>query len=499
MARFGKKGAPGADGAPASGGRAASGRRADDKIRLVEPDDPFNPRKGSGNALTEKTDPRQRTSMFGGRGTAEDDYTLSRESLQEDDVAKNSFRKYRLHKGEELSVYAEEMERRYGVDVRTKAMIGTAVVLFLVTLLAILVPNNSTAAHVQFSFAWLADGVTNSMTGLLAFLSGQRPDDSMQYKLFLYLIIALAGATLGISGAVYQGSMRNALASPTTLGVVAGGTLGMTIYVIFFYDATVPDSEVVTQASEMLAYTDGMSTMEYVAERYASLLCTLAGCFIVVAFVLGVALAAGRGRVSGPVLVITGQVVVMVITAVLSIVRSYFATLEGEGALVGDALNQSRSMTFSSMYTLLDLVLMAVPILVGVGIILALRIRLNALTFDEDEARSLGLSVNATRNLMVAACTLMTAVVIAFCGSIGFVGFLVPHLTRRLVGPDFNYLMPASALVGALFMVLTYFVSSFLALEAFGGTRILTSVLGGVVFVVMALRGRGRRSTTDAF
>ena len=477
-------------------GRAASGR-AGERIRLVAQDDPFNPRERSGNALLEKEDARTRISLFGGRKASNDGLSLSRESLQEDDVEKSSFQKYRLHKGEELSVYAEEMERRYGVDPRTKAMIAVAIALALAVLVAVLVPNNAFAPGTQFSFAWLADGVSNSMAGLLAFISGERPGDSMQYKLFLYLIVALAGASLGVSGAVYQGSMRNALASPTTLGVVSGGTLGMTLYVIFCYDVT--NVESVTQASELLAYQDALSPIEYLVERYASLLFTLLGCFAVVGFVLAVALAAGRGKVSSAVLVITGQVVVMVITAALSVVRTYFATMEGTEALTGVALDALRSTTFSSMYTALDLLLMAVPILIGLGVIIALRIRLNALTFEEDEARSLGLSVNATRNLMVAACTLMTAVVIAFCGSISFVGFLVPHVTRRLIGPDFNYLVPASAVVGALFMVLTFFASSFLSLEQYGGTRILTSVLGGSVFIVIALRSRGRGSTTDVF
>ena len=124
---------------------------------------------------------------------------------------------------------------------------------------------------------------------------------------------------------------------------------------------------------------------------------------------------------------------------------------------------------------------------------MAIRPKLNSLTFSDEEARSMGLATRKTRALLVGTCTAMTAIVIAYCGNLGFLGFLIPHLTRSLVGPNFKYLIPASAVVGSLFLTLSYFVSS-QWVEMSGATGMFTSIVGGLLFIIIALRSRNKRS-----
>lgn len=435
-----------------------------------------------------------------GAAEAERDVEHTAAALFSDDERREALgpdyghRRHRLRKDEEVSVYAEEMDRRYGVDARGKHMVALAVTLVVALAAALLLPQAFFGVLKSPSVATFLSGIQTNVSGLLSYFSGEAPYDPMRYKLFRYLVVAIAGAALGISGGVYQGALKNALASPTTLGVISGGTLGAMLFVIF---GSEEQAETVVQTgSQMIEYLDSLSPLEHLAVYYGQAAWTLLGCFVVVVFVVAVSTLAGKGSISGIVLIITGQVVGIVTNAAMTLVRTYFVST-GD-ALKSAALQQVRSDSLSGLFTELDLVLMGVPILAGVAVIIAMRMRLNALTFSDDEARSMGLSTTATRYVMVGACTLMTALVIAFCGPIGFVGFVVPHLTRRVVGPDFKYYIPATALVGALFLVVTVFASSFFSLEQFGGTRLLTSIIGGAAFIVIALRGRNRM-TADGF
>ena len=118
-----------------------------------------------------------------------------------------------------------------------------------------------------------------------------------------------------------------------------------------------------------------------------------------------------------------------------------------------------------------------------------MRNRLNLLAFNEEEARSMGISTRGLRVTLVACCTIMTAVVVAFCGTVGYVGFLIPHLARRIVGPDFKYLVPASALLGGAFLLIVYYVFMCFSIPA-GSLSTVTSVLGVIAFVIVVFQQR---------
>lgn len=384
---------------------------------------------------------------------------------------------------------------RYGFDVRSLRLIVIAVVLVVCLIAAIIVPNYIISESHALTFSWFVQTISDNMSNLLEYFTGDNPKSPMQYKFFRYIIVAIAGAALGISGAVYQGSMKNALASPTTLGVMSGGTVGMVLYILFVPQAT---EVTAVRASEVLATYAAMDPVEYFLAMYGQALCTLAGCLIVVSCVVGIATAAGHGRISSVVLIVTGLVFSTLMNSVITVIRYFLLATEGSGSEKVVAMQNITARSFSSMYTWLDVLLVGVPIIICLIVVLAMRSRMNALTFGEAEARSMGLTVNRTRNALIAACTVMTAIIIAFCGSIGFVGFVVPHLTRRIVGPDFKFLLGGSALLGAAFMVVVYFAGTSVEMFATGGTRLLTGILGGVMFVAISLSSR-RRASSDGF
>jgi iron complex transport system permease protein len=122
--------------------------------------------------------------------------------------------------------------------------------------------------------------------------------------------------------------------------------------------------------------------------------------------------------------------------------------------------------------------------LVGLIPLLLLRWRINILTFGDDEARTMGVNPKLIRLIVIVCATLITATSVAFSGMIGWVGLVVPHLARRLVGNNYRYLMPASMLFGALFLLLVDDVSrNLLTTEIPLG--ILTAAIGAPFFIYL--------------
>ena len=127
------------------------------------------------------------------------------------------------------------------------------------------------------------------------------------------------------------------------------------------------------------------------------------------------------------------------------------------------------------------------PIFVGIVPLLLLRWRLNVLTLGDDEARALGLDAGRIRLVSVVCATLITAASVSVSGMIGWVGLVIPHMMRRLVGSDYRYLLPASILSGGLFLLMVDNVSrSFASVEIPIG--ILTAFVGAPFFLLLITR-----------
>jgi iron complex transport system permease protein len=226
----------------------------------------------------------------------------------------------------------------------------------------------------------------------------------------------LVGSALAVAGAAFQGLFRNPLVSPDILGASSGAALGAVIGIFFSLGVF---------GIELLAFAGGLVA---VAAVYA----------------IGSVL---RARDPILVLVLTGVVIGALLGAGVGLVK-YLA----------DPYNQLPAMTFWLLGSLAatsvsDLLPLLGPVALGTTVLVALRWRMNVMSLPDEEARALGVATGPLRVAIVAAATLVTSASVATSGVIGWVGLVVPHLARALVGPDFHRLLPASALLGGGFLL----------------------------------------------
>lgn len=143
----------------------------------------------------------------------------------------------------------------------------------------------------------------------------------------------------------------------------------------------------------------------------------------------------------------------------------------------------------------LELATASLVILAGVAALIAMTPRMNALVIGDEGAHSLGVDVSRTRKLLLVTASVLTAASVAMAGPIGFVGIIVPHVLRLIVGPDHRILIPASALGGALFLSTCDLLTrmAFLTLGSEPPVSVLTALLGGPFFLVLLWQRRGER------
>jgi len=227
---------------------------------------------------------------------------------------------------------------------------------------------------------------------------------------------ALVGAALAVAGTAFQGIFRNPLVSPDILGASSGAALGAVLGIYFSLGVI---------GIEALAFAGGLVAVAAV-------------------YVIGSLL---RSRDPILVLVLTGVVIGALLGAGVGLVK-YLA----------DPYNQLPAMTFwllgsLAATTVSDLLPLAGAVAVGTVVLIALRWRLNVMSLPEDEARALGLATGPFRIAIIAAATLVTSASVATSGVVGWVGLVVPHLARALVGPDFPRLVPTAALLGGGYLL----------------------------------------------
>ncbi len=255
----------------------------------------------------------------------------------------------------------------------------------------------------------------------------------------------LVGAALAIAGTAFQGLFRNPLVSPDILGASSGAALGAVLGIYFALGVF---------AIQFLAFAGGLVAVAAV-------------------YMIGTAI---RTRDPVLVLVLAGVVIGSLLGAGIGLVK-YLA----------DPYNQLPAMTFWLLGSLAaanvsDLVPLFGPVLLGSVVLLALRHRMNVMSLPEEEARALGVPTGPLRIAIVAAATLVTSASVAAAGIIGWVGLVVPHLARSLVGPDFARLVPVSAILGGGFLLFIDTLARTIApVEVPLG--ILTAVVGTPFFI----------------
>ncbi len=383
---------------------------------------------------------------------------------------------------EEQNMYRLDMKARHEIKHKNLPLVRMSVVMALAYLASLFLFVNVRTS--DKTLAWYLTIVRGRVNDLFNLISGSGSSDSIQFTVCRLLIVLIVGAALSVCGALYQGTFKNAMASPTTLGVQSGGVLGGTIYLLLF---TEEEDFSVYSYSE---YSDIYADMN-IFERNAQQLAILAGCAFGVFLIVTISKIAGRGKVSTVALILAGSLFGTIINGFVNMVQ-YIVALSDDTDSRSSAMRTMMMGTFDNTFTLQHLILIAVPIGICLIIAIAVRSKMNIMMFGEEEARTMGLRVERYRNLLVAVSTVMTAVVISFCGQIGFVGFIVPHITRYIVGPDFNVLIPASALMGGISLLVVYD-----AAYMFGYTssvNMVTSIVGGAGFLLSMLIFRRRRN-----
>lgn len=394
-----------------------------------------------------------------------------------------TYSKIRLHKKDEVNIYAEEQDARYAIDPRLKKLIVLGVACAIVFLLVCIMPTQF-YHRAQFGLAiWLSECMQGIQNLIGAFAN---PGSAYATYALTIVVTLLAGAAMALSGGIFQGSLKNVLASPSTLGVTNGGAIGAIIYSVFIYPTAMYTQFSGGTASDLAAQA---SVTDVLVGTFGGFACSLVGCGAVVTLVMAIAVIAGRGKVSNVALVVAGQVFASTITIVLNYVRLW---LNNHGNAEAAAyLVNAQTMSFTGAYTLTNVLVFAVPVIVCMVICFRMSGKLTLLAFKDDEARSMGISTTRTRYFMVAICTIMTALVVSFCGMVGFVGLVAPYIARKLIGPDFRYLLPACALIGALMVTAVFYVTQIgIPYLIDGSTGVITSVIGSVAFLVIAIKER---------
>ena len=268
------------------------------------------------------------------------------------------------------------------------------------------------------------------------------------------LLSLLAGAGLSVAGASFQGLFSNPLATPDTLGVATGASFGAALGILLGCNV------------------------------FLTQVCALATGMLAVAIVYAVSRV--RGGTNMVMIILGGMVVSSLFSALVSMIK-YVA--DPQDVLPAITFWLMGSLSATNFQTLL---LGAPFILAGTAMIFALRWRLNVLSLNEDEAHTLGVNVSLLRVLVILASTMITASVVSMCGLIGWVGLLIPHISRMLFGNDNRRVIPASIGLGAIFMLLIDTLARTVSASEIP-VSILTAVIGAPVFIILLRKTGGLR------
>jgi iron complex transport system permease protein len=306
--------------------------------------------------------------------------------------------------------------------------------------------------------AAVALGPRGAMSSLL-------PDDPIEARILTEIRLPrvtlgfLAGAALATAGMAFQALFRNALATPYTLGVSTGASLGAAIYVHLGITANVA----------------GIPGYAFAA---------LGGALLSIALVYGVARA--TSDFSSSTLLLAGVALSFLFTSVILAIQ-YIGDVTTSFRIGRWMLGGLEVVGFMPVVHMLPFAVL------GIAILLAISRDLDLLVFGEESAAARGVSVATVKQLVFGAASLMVAGVVATCGPIGFVGLVVPHIGRIIVGPRHRTLGPFSVLAGGTFLVACDAVGRTVVAPVEIPVGIITALIGGPFFLAMLVRGHARQ------
>ena len=265
------------------------------------------------------------------------------------------------------------------------------------------------------------------------------------------LLAAMTGMAMAVSGAVYQGCFRNPLVEPYILGVSSGASCGAALAIVF--PALLPNGQ-------LSAFLGGMAA-------------------VLISFFL----ARSRGETPPVTLILSGIIVGSLFSAVLGIMKYLASDVE------------LREITFWMMGGFYyanwhDVLVSSCAVLPCLAVLASLSWKLNLLSLGDEEARSLGIHPDGLRILFIVLATLAASVCVSVAGIIAWVGLMMPHAARMMFGPDNRWVIPGSALLGAVYMLLCDTLARTLT-----GTEIPIAIItsiAGAPYLLWLLRAKGR-------
>jgi len=272
-----------------------------------------------------------------------------------------------------------------------------------------------------------------------------------QVRLPRILAAILVGAALSTAGAAYQGMFKNPLVSPDILGASAGAGFGAALGIYFSFSMV---------GIQLMAFVGGL---------------------LAVGLTYGISIRIRHDPMLA--LVLSGVMIGSLFTAAISCIKYIADPYDKLPAITFWLMGSLASITSRDVYMVL------IPIILGGLLLYLLRWRLNVLAMGEEEAQVLGINTRAMKTIVIICCTLMTAASVSISGLIGWVGLVIPHLARMIVGPNYQVLLPASILLGGAYLLLVDDLARLIAsMEIPLG--ILTALIGVPFFLYLLLNSK---------
>jgi len=323
--------------------------------------------------------------------------------------------------------------------------------IFLVLLLAVVSISSLIQGRMNISAGTVLEILASRVVPIQAAWPPTLESVVIDVRLPRLLAGLLIGAGLSISGAAFQGLFRNPLVSPHILGVSSGAGFGAALAILFFGNI-------------------------FMVQLFSFL-------FGIIAVLMTYALS--RIYRSTPVLmlVLAGIIIGALFSAATSLLK-----------YVADPVNQMPSIVFWLLGSLNnvsngDISIVGPVILAGTLVLLIIRWRINLLTMGEEDARALGVNTGQIRAIIIICATVISASAVCISGIIGWIGLVIPHIGRILVGPDNRLLLPVATLVGAIYLIAVDTIAR-TAIETEIPIGILTAIVGAPVFAYLLRRNR---------
>lgn len=335
------------------------------------------------------------------------------------------------------------------MDARKVSKIGICVIVLIALLFIFILLDLSWASDRMLSLSQVWDALMGRGTWGTDIIVNETNLPRITIGVFV-------GAGLAITGCVMQAVFRNPLADPYILGLSSGASLGSTV-AILTSAAWIP----LSIAQPVLAFVFCLLTM-----------------------VVVYAISRTGGSVRTETLVLAGVAVSSLISAIVSFL-TYVAPEEKIGSIVFWSLGNLGSVEWSEMALVVPL------IVIGCAVMLTQCRNMNAMMIGDAHALDLGVDVRRVRIMLLAVSALVVAACVAFVGTIGFIGLVIPHIFRIILGPDNRVIAPMSVLGGATFIIMCDFISHFTA-QLYGTLPIgvVTAIIGAPFFIYLLCRRR---------